>query len=306
MDYGFLLDEFSYIAKNMNITAAAKELNTTQPALTKRLDAAEKELGVTLIERKAGASRCIAITQAGQMLLDCALSMNHTYRTSLAAIDRLKKANIRILETGSTIKYVFRELINEANERLEEQSSLVLRFNDRIEGMPFDLLRAGRLAIALESYSWKADTRALESVPLFRMPAMLVVHKSNPLAKKESVGVEVLNDIGIITRASQADYSLRKHVHSLCEDHNIEPNLLIKGDDSLSSVAFNHLDNTNALFCPVTYEHYLEATVPFARFVKFEEHDSDFDMRLFYRDERDPAIEELIRLFDELIKKQTS
>lgn len=300
MDYDFLFNEFTYIAKNMNISAAARELNTTQSALTKHLDNAEKELGVVLIERKKGAAKCSAITQAGQILLDAACSISHTYNSALLAIDQVIKTDAHLVMAGSTIKYAFREIVGKLNERLRGESPIVLRFNDRLEAMPFDLLRNRQLDIAFEPYSWMADTRLLASVPLFRIPAMLVVHESNALAENEEASIRALDGLGVLTRASQSDYSLRKHLHSLCDDRGIKPYFLLKGDESLSSMAFDHLDAGTVLFCPTSYEAYLKATVPFARFVRLKEDDSAFDMRMFYRDERDPPIEAIVRALSDI------
>lgn len=295
MDYGFLFNEFTYIAKNMNISAAARELNITQSALTKHLDSAEKELGIVLIERKKGAAKCSAITQAGQILLDAACSISHTYNSALQTIEQIKKADAHLVMAGSTIKYAFREIVGKLSDQIRGESPIVLRFNDRLEAMPFDLVRNRQLDIALEPYSRMADTRLLASVPLFRIPAMLVVHESSPLAESGEASIRALDGIGVLTRTSQSDYSLRKHLHSLCDDRDIKPYFLLKGNESLSSMAYDHLDAGTALFCPISHEAYLKATVPFARFVRIKEEDSAFDMRMFCRDEENPSVETIIQ-----------
>lgn len=300
MNWEFLINEFAYIAKNMSISAAARELATTQSALSKRLDAAERELGCVLIERKKGAMKCSAITEAGQILLDAACTMGHTYAAAVAAIERTQTTNAKVIAGGSSIKYSLRAPMARLADRLTVASDLVLRFRDELPDIPFEMLRAGTLDFVVEPYSWKADTHALASVPIGRIDAVLVVHEKSLLAKQATVQIADLSGMGIITRASQADYSLRKHLHALWEDRGMAPFFLVKGGESLSAVALTHLNPTNALIVPTTYKSYLEATVPFARFIPLADEGSAFDIRLFYRDERNQDLDTLIATLHEI------
>ncbi len=60
------LETFFWLAKLRNFTVAAERLNTTQPAVSSRLRALEKELGVDLLFRT---TREVHLTPAGQGLL---------------------------------------------------------------------------------------------------------------------------------------------------------------------------------------------------------------------------------------------
>lgn len=296
MNYDFLINEFTYIAKNMSISAAARELNTTQSALSKRLDALEKELGCTLIERKKGAMKCSAVTESGQIILDAACSVSHTLSTALAEVARTKTRNKQILAVGSSLKYLVRSSIGQLSEKLATERSIVVRFDDEIERIPFEMLREKTLDIAIEPFSTKADAHSLLSVPLGLMPTVFVFHENNPLAQRSSVSLMELDDLGAITRASQADYSLRKHLHALWENHGKEPYFLIKSGESLSAVAFKHLRPETFMLVPALYRDYLSATVPFARFVPIEEEDSALDIRLFFRNEPNAEVEAFVNL----------
>ncbi|CAK6466235.1 TPA: LysR family transcriptional regulator [Klebsiella quasipneumoniae subsp. similipneumoniae] len=57
---------FSVVAKCMNITAAAKQLNTVQSNVTSRIHALEEHLGLPLFERH---SRGVSLTRAGERFL---------------------------------------------------------------------------------------------------------------------------------------------------------------------------------------------------------------------------------------------
>lgn len=63
------LREFVRVAKHLNITKAAQELYTSQPSLSSRMSALEKELGCPLLDRTHNR---ITLTPAGTVLLDYA------------------------------------------------------------------------------------------------------------------------------------------------------------------------------------------------------------------------------------------
>ena len=45
------LEAFLAVARTLNISKAAEQLNLTQPTITKRLQVLESELGVALVDR---------------------------------------------------------------------------------------------------------------------------------------------------------------------------------------------------------------------------------------------------------------
>lgn len=62
-----LLNEFCCVARHLNITHAAAELNMSQPNLSRHLRQLERDLGFTLFERKGGH---LALTNASRKLAD--------------------------------------------------------------------------------------------------------------------------------------------------------------------------------------------------------------------------------------------
>src|SRR5688572_31828410 len=60
---------FLEVARQGNVSAAARRLGLTQPAVTKQLRALESALGARLVER---AGRGVRLTQAGELLRDFA------------------------------------------------------------------------------------------------------------------------------------------------------------------------------------------------------------------------------------------
>jgi len=83
------LQIFYAVVQRKSITAAASELHLTQPAVSLQVKALEKNLGLPLLER--GGSK-LRLTQAGEALYRCAISILHAKDEAERAIGELSAA----------------------------------------------------------------------------------------------------------------------------------------------------------------------------------------------------------------------
>lgn len=84
---------FISIAEEGQISRAAKKLHMAQPPLSQQLQHMEKELGVTLVDRKKNGKK-LELTEAGQILYEKAQSILHSFEESL----------LEVKETGDGMK----------------------------------------------------------------------------------------------------------------------------------------------------------------------------------------------------------
>src|SRR5438876_42621 len=81
------LETFAEAAERGSFTAAARHLNITQAAVSQRVQALERELGVPLFRRTGGK---VELTDAGRRLHDYArriLDLHHEARQEVTGID---------------------------------------------------------------------------------------------------------------------------------------------------------------------------------------------------------------------------
>lgn len=83
------LEIFYTVVQRRGITAAASELRLTQPAVSLQIKALEKNLGLPLLER--GGSK-LRLTQAGEALYRCAVSILHAKDEAERSIAELRTA----------------------------------------------------------------------------------------------------------------------------------------------------------------------------------------------------------------------
>ena len=88
---------FAAVAEEGSITAAARRLYLSQPPLSMRLQALEREVGCSLFER---GRRHITLTDAGRVLYGYACSMLETQQSALDEIAALREGSGGVLRLG--------------------------------------------------------------------------------------------------------------------------------------------------------------------------------------------------------------
>lgn len=94
-DYEFLL----ILHESKNLTQAARTLYISQPALTKRLQRIEQELGTILVSRNA---KGIQFTMEGEYVLEYARKEINDYRELKMALNNIRKKNATALNLASS------------------------------------------------------------------------------------------------------------------------------------------------------------------------------------------------------------
>jgi DNA-binding transcriptional LysR family regulator len=196
------LEAFWWIAKTGSFNRAAERLYLTQPSVTARIQALEKELGQPLFERKP---RGVRLTDAGRVLLPHAERVLQDIQKARQAVSDLESATGGTLTVGSaltTSTYTLPEIlakfkaaypaieIHVRTGRSQQIQQLVLD----------DVVQLGLVHSPLSSH---AD---IEAVPLYTEPILLVVHPGHPLANREEVTAEELASEPFITSDRSSGY----------------------------------------------------------------------------------------------------
>lgn len=196
------LEAFWWIAKTGSFNRAAERLYLTQPSVTARIQALEKELGQPLFERKP---RGVRLTDAGRVLLPHAERVLLDIRKARQAVTDLGSATGGQLMVGAaltTSTYMLPEVlakfkaaypaveINVRTGRSHQIQQLVLE----------DTVPLGLVHSPLSSHP------EIEAVPLYAEPIVLVVHPGHPLAGRQEVTPEQLASEPFITSDRASGY----------------------------------------------------------------------------------------------------
>jgi DNA-binding transcriptional LysR family regulator len=100
----------------------------------------------------------------------------------------------------------------------------------------FDSLRDNRFDIGFEPYSELAEVDDLNSIPIAKEQAFLIVEKNSHFAEKDCVNFAEIECLDFVTIRNNAGFALRKHIQSACHRrglHGAIPNefILSQGKD---------------------------------------------------------------------------
>ncbi|MBP2032019.1 DNA-binding transcriptional LysR family regulator [Clostridium algifaecis] len=172
------IDAFLMVVKIGSITAAAEQLYVTQPALSRRIAALEKELGYSLMERGKGI-RSIKLTEKGKAFVAVA----HKWKMLWGETGRISKLdgnlNLNISAIGSLLTYIFPEVFQKF---LNKSQDLSLSIQNHHSYEAYSFIESGLADIAFISDAMYSKN--VETIPAFREPMVFVAGKNVSISAK--------------------------------------------------------------------------------------------------------------------------
>jgi len=175
---------YEVVTQGLNLSRAARAMNTSQPAVTKMIRSLEKELGVDLLLR-AG-PRIVGITDGAKPLLEQAkLVLNSVQNFQLSASDSRNSdtGELRIATTHVHVRYALVNVI----KRLGTRYPLV--DIDVAEGSPREIaewVHTGRVDAGLSTMADVLPSQ-LFHVDAYPVRRCLLVQQGHPLLKKRKL-----------------------------------------------------------------------------------------------------------------------
>ena len=190
------LEIFYAVAQRLNFSAAAADLRLTQPAVSLQIKALEKSLGARLLDRSATK---LSLTQAGEALYRCAVSVLHAKDEALRAIGELTAATKGKLILGANITggmYLLPRIVRSFKESYPQTEVLFeIETTDRIcERVLQNALDMGVVGGPTEDRRFGVESICLD-------PITMIVSPTHPLAKRRAISVRELNDHACILPA---------------------------------------------------------------------------------------------------------
>ena len=192
-----LLRSLLAVADHKTVTRAARSLAVTQPALSRRLQLLEEEMGATLLERsKQGA----ALTEAGRLVAAEARVLVERYarlKHAVRAHERLEAGLVRVGGGATAVSFVLPPAIAELSGALASKRPGV-RFEVREAGsrdVEADVI-AERLELGVVTLPTASPELTVR--PLRRDRIVLIASRTHPLAKKKRLVPEDLRGRGLV------------------------------------------------------------------------------------------------------------
>lgn len=196
------LEAFWWIAQTGSFNRAAERLYLTQPSVTARIQALEKELGQVLFERKP---RGVRLTDAGRALLPHAERVLQDIRKARQAVADLVSASGGTLAVGcalTTSTYTLPEILAryKAAYPAVEITVRTGRSHQIQQLVLDDTVHLGLVHAPV------APHPEIQAVPLYEEPIVTVAHPAHPLAASGEISLEQLTEEPFLTPDRSSGY----------------------------------------------------------------------------------------------------
>jgi DNA-binding transcriptional LysR family regulator len=207
------------VARHGSVTAAAKELNYSQPSVTHHLGRLEAETGAQLLQR---VGRGIRVTPAGQLLADRAaeiLGRIEAAGAELSAHVGLTAGRVRLAGFASAIGSLVPQAVAALAAR---HPGLQVSLTDTHPPEAIELLRAGKVEVAI---IFRYDET--EPEPTGVRLHHLLDDKVYVLSRRRERGLDGLRDATWIAGCERCS----SHLLSVCAEAGFEPRIGYSSDD---------------------------------------------------------------------------
>lgn len=160
------IEAFLSIVRCRSISASAKELFVTQPALSRRLNALESELGYPLLLRQKG-MHTVQLTREGQAFQSIAEKWMHLWEDTNALRTLDQRPLLRMASIGSVSTYILPEIFHV----FLSDRKYNLEFHLYHSQEAYEQVEGGLIDIAFVSNPMYS--RTVQTIPLFSEPFVL-------------------------------------------------------------------------------------------------------------------------------------
>ncbi len=202
-----LLKSFLALVRLKSFTLAAKELEITQPALTKRIKRLESIVGSALIDRDGNQ---LALTQAGSLLSDKAPQIISDINNSIQEIRDLS-GEISGQLLFATSHYLGLHYLPEYLERfIDQYPSVDLQIDFIDSGMAYNQVLSGDIELALVTFPYNQDQR-IKHIPIWQEQMQIACHQNHALMKEKEPLKALVNYDAILPPAQTFPRDLFEH-----------------------------------------------------------------------------------------------
>ncbi len=215
------------VRRDLNISAAANALYTSQPGISKQIKLLESELGIEIFVRNG--KRITAITEPGKAVLEIAQRMLHDADNLTQVSEEFHSQDsgtLTIATTHTQARYALPQVVKHFIKRYPK-----VRLNLH-QGNPTQIAQqvlAGEadIAIATESLALYDE---LVTLPCYEWHHCVIVPPKHPLLAEKKLTLEKLAQYPIITY--DFAFSGRGKINAAFEARHLAPNIVLTAIDS--------------------------------------------------------------------------
>ena len=215
------------VRRDLNITAAANALYTSQPGISKQIKLLEYELGIEIFVRNG--KRITAITEPGKAVLEIAQRMLHDADNLTQVSEEFHSQDsgmLTIATTHTQARYALPQVVKHFIKRYPKVK-LNLHQGNPTQIAQQVLSGEADIAIATESLALYDE---LVTLPSYEWHHCVIVPPKHPLLAEKKLTLAKLAQYPIITY--DFAFSGRGKINAAFEAHHLAPNIVLTAIDS--------------------------------------------------------------------------
>ncbi|MGF1700910.1 LysR family transcriptional regulator [Photobacterium makurazakiensis] len=222
------LKTFVTVAKIKNFSAAARELHTVQPTVSRHVSDLESELGVKLFLRT---THQVELTKAGDSLLPEALKIISNDKRVKDLIRQSNDSseyqiNIGYLATASS--FFMPKLINSFSA---SHTNVLTTLHEMTAQEQYEALIENKIDIAFSRRQPKLDGNLFNVEEIYIDRLVAIVPKHHPLSSEKSLSISELRDEKFILFRRAEWTEMYEHILHLFQESGFSPNITFHPDN---------------------------------------------------------------------------
>ncbi len=212
---------------NLNVSATAQSLYTSQPGISKQIRLLEDELGVEIFARSG--KHLTRVTPAGQAIIDLAgqvLRLTENIKHVAQEHSDERRGSLSIATTHTQARYALPPVIREFTRKYPD---VALHMQQGTPKQIAQMVSEGQadFAICTESLELFND---LVLLPCYRWNRCLLVPKDHPLATLEALTLEALAEYPLVTYVF--GFTGRSQLDDAFRAEGLTPNVVLTAADA--------------------------------------------------------------------------
>jgi DNA-binding transcriptional LysR family regulator len=221
---------FIAAAEDLSISAAAKRLHVTQPALSRQIAVLEAELGVPLFDR---IRKRIYLTEAGRFFLPKARQIVCDAETSAQQLREQYGKARRTLRLGFLAPFLDDLVVPAVREFRQRHPKAQVSLFELPPRAQLDRLRNHELDAAILGNISENDRAFFTTRTLSRHKMAALVSEDHALAKWKSIKLAALKDERWVSLSDASFPGRREFLRAICQQAGFDPQI-VSEVDSLS------------------------------------------------------------------------
>ncbi|CAH1212070.1 HTH-type transcriptional regulator CynR [Paenibacillus auburnensis] len=217
------LDIFAAVVEHSSLNRASRQLNLSQPALSRKISKLEERLGVSLFNRFG---KRLELTEVGRLTYTYALEQRQQRSKFLEALSKFKEGEPQLVTLGASLTTLQTTLPPLVNAYMNKYPAAELKL---ITGKTHEIVSAvneGKCDVGIIASSIQEP--GLRCIPLFEDQLRLVVSEHHPLTLTAKLTMEHLSRLPMILFSKGTWY--RRMTDELFQRCGVDPDVRMEID----------------------------------------------------------------------------